>query len=134
MSEKPNQVTKLYHTTLRRNLPSIMKHGLIPKFPRDDSTDPKAIFFLACKELAQLICLEDEVVIEACLSNEQRIFTRFLGSEEVYEYFVFEKIPPSYLKVMPYKEPKSCRRDCGFPKGCFSSRNRLYTEEKGSES
>jgi hypothetical protein len=96
-----------YHGTLKKNVPSILKKGLIPKHPQGIASEPTAIFMWNNLESAKNHCAYDEVIFEVYVPLNVQIYKRSNDGESVdlpigqgYEYFVREKIPPENLKIV----------------------------------
>jgi len=125
---------KLYHVADRRNLPSILKHGLIPRQPdlglRPMKRDTKGVYLWDCLELAQFWCDEDQIVVEAHLPTQAKVSRRRPTCTEAYEYIVLERIPPENLRVIPSFQPATCKRNCGLKQGCFYLKTHNIEAEK----
>lgn len=95
---------KFFHVTEKKNVPSILSEGLIPKAPRAPPSDTKAIYFWDSLERAQMLLCPGDIIIEVNVPRKYQIYKRrneagFLTETEAYEYFVCQKIPSNRLKI-----------------------------------
>ena len=99
-----------YHGTLKKNVPSILKRGLIPKKPKWVSSEPKGIFMWGSLESAMNHVCGGEVILEVHVPVDCQIYKRRNDGESVekakgYEYFVRERIAPDNLRIV-HEEPE----------------------------
>jgi len=106
---QPDKV--FYHETLPENIPSIMRHGLIPKQQKDGFFWPqtlKAIFLrddlewvLEHSDVAEYYGEEDrEAILEVHIPKGFKIYRYWNFIHEIYEYYICKRVPPFHLKVL----------------------------------
>lgn len=94
---------KFFHVTEKRNLPLIMKEGLIPHTQHWNSKF-KVVFFWGNLEVAKRMCCEDEVILKVDVPEEYEIGTVWNEAIFVCEYFIVGKILPYNIRVISASE------------------------------
>jgi hypothetical protein len=99
-----------YHGTRKKNVPSILKRGLIPKKPKWVSEfEPKGIFMWGSLESAMHHVADGEVIFEVHVPVDCQVHKRRNDGESLvgkgYEFIVLERIAPDNLRIV-HEEPE----------------------------
>ena len=96
-----------YHGTSKKNVPSILKRGLIPHKPEWLPGESRGIWMWASLESAMDHCGDGEVIFEVHVPVGCQIYKRQNDGESCeiplgkgYEYFVCQRIAPDNLKIV----------------------------------
>lgn len=105
-----NAARTYYHVTPKKNVPFILKRGLIPNKPKWVSREPRAIFMWGSLESAMMHVADGEVIFEvhipvSCQIYERRNDGESITKTEGYEYFVCQRITPDNLEIV-HEEPE----------------------------
>ena len=91
---------KLYHLTLKENLPLIMKNGLIPKKQKDWIPNIKAIFFWDSLEFTRSICDEESAILQVEIPEDYLIGKWLNEGWNIFEFYVMKPILPENIKII----------------------------------
>ncbi len=87
-----------FHVTLKQNIPSIMKKGLIPKGQIWDKK-LKAVFFFETFEQASKVSDTNSVILEVQIPDGLELFRLWNKAFLHYNFLVRKKIPPTNIKI-----------------------------------